>query len=202
MKKLIAAAVFISLVAGMYGCTPEKTEESSVSEAVSVISSDESSEESSKTNQSHSEAEENSLPEHITEEKKGYLKFTDSTGKVSATFPDTFSLLCTEYSPTDGIYLQNSDGTATLQIEAIKSEGVNRDSLVDYLKENYPDAEIYVNDSKNIIFKSTVTDTSGNKSVCFMKAVITGSGYNEAVLYCKEGEESKYESLFNRISIS
>ncbi len=202
MKKLIAATLFILSFAGLFGCSPEEAAESSVSETASVMSSAESSEESSENSIPQSSVEESSLPAHVVEDRKGYLKFTGSSGNISAVFPDDFSVLCTEYTPSDGIYLQNSDGTATLQIEAIENEGIDRETLVDYLEDNYSDAEVYVNDSKNIICKSAVTDGSGNKSVCYMKAVITEKGYNEAILYFKQSEKSKYEALFNKISIS
>ncbi len=202
MKKLIAAAILLLFTASIFGCSEEKNEDSPLSETTSVMSSAESSEESSKINISQSSIEESTLPEHVIEDRKGYLKFTSMSGSVSAIFPEDFSLLCSEYTPTDGIYLQNTDGTATLQIEAIKNEGIDRQSLVDYISANYPDSEVYVNDSKNIICKSTITDASGNKSLCYMKAVITDRGYNEAVLYFKENEKDKYEPLFNKISIS
>lgn len=202
MKRFIAVAISILLFTSTFGCTPEKTDESSLTETTSLISSDESSQESIETSIPISDTEDISLPEHVFEDKQGFLRFTDSSGDISAVFPDEFSVLCTEYKPDCGIYLQNHDGTATLQIEAIENDGISREDLVDYLNETYTDSDIYINDAKNIICKTTVTDNSGNKSACYMKAVITDKGYNEAVLYFKAENENKYKSFFNKISIS
>ncbi len=202
MKRLVTAAILILFMAGSFGCAHE-TEDSSVPETtVSLIYPTESSEESSKESYVLPSTEESSLPDNVSEDKSGYLKYTNNSGDLSATFPDEFSVLCTEYTPTDGIYLQNSDGTATLQIEAVLNEGADMESLVDFLSEQYPDAKVNINDSKKIICKSFLTDGSGNKVMCCLKAVITNKGYNEAVLYFDEKDRNKYESLFGKISIS
>ncbi len=202
MKKLMTVAVFILFITGVFGCTQQKSEDTSVPGAASVMSSAESSEEIIEISVPQPSDEEISLPDGVIEDKNGYLKYTSSTGAVSAVFPEDFSVLCTEYNPADGIYLQNSDGTATLQIEAVKNEGIDRESFVGYLKEKYPKAEVFVNDSKNIICKSSITDSSGNKSLCYMRAIITDKGYNEAILYFKESETKKYDSVFNKITVA
>lgn len=202
MKKQLI--IFISAIAlfAASGCSGNDEESEPVQETASTVVSVESMEEISVVSQEEKSEVVSTLPDGVKEDKKGYLKYTDSGKSITAIFPDSFSVLDSEYTPENGIYLQNADGTATLQIESVKNEGIARNDLSEYLKETYPDADVYISDSKNIICKSTVTDSSGNQVMSYMKAVITDNGYNEAILYFKESDKKQFETIFNKIKIS
>lgn len=170
----------------------EETVSGEVSEMISISVPQSSTEESK---------EESKLPDGISEEKKGFLRFTSYSGRVSAVFPEMFQTLCQGYTPTDGIYLQTSDGKATLQLEYVDNEGITKNDLSDYLKQTYPGANVFINDDKNVICKTTIKDSQKNTVCCYLKAIVDSEGYREAILFFKEADKKTYETIFNQITL-
>ncbi len=203
MKKtviLILTAAFIISAAGCGG--KEKEEEASVTGSSPAIIHRESSVSSPESSTAVSSKQESRLPDGVHEEKEGFLRYTSPGKEITSVFSSEFNTENTEYRPAIGIMLSDDDGSATLQIEAVKNKGISRNDLVDYLKETYPDAEVYVTDNKQIICKSKIKDGSGTEVMAYLKAAVTDIGYNEAVLFFKESDKSKYETVFNRITLS
>ena len=198
MKKItiFLSALVLLISSGCSGQSDDLSVNETASEettkTVSVTISQVSEEES---------VEESHLPDGISEDKKGFLKFISYSGKISAVFPDKFNTLCSGYTPTDGIYLQTSDGKATLQLEYVENKGITKNSLVDYLKETYPDASIYINDEKNVICKVKMKDSQDNVVYSYLKAIVDDNGYKSAILFFKEAEMKNYETVFSKIKI-
>lgn len=211
MKKniIIGAVLFSALIAA--GCSSQSSADiqssTAASEPISAYEDDPQADEqdsdiSQQVIESSSVSEEvSSLPYGLREYKDGLLEFISTSGKLTATFPDSLCVENKDYVPKEGIYLQTEDGKLTLQLENVESEGVDRDSLVDYLKETYPDAKVYITDSRLVICKMTTKDRSGNKICAYMKAKIIDRGYNEAVLYFHQEDSRQSENIFNKISL-
>ncbi|MBR2175727.1 MAG: hypothetical protein IJ861_02120 [Clostridia bacterium] len=203
MKKclLITAAVLLTFL--LSACSQSSSDESSEnSENTMIVTADISSQSYEPVSEPPESSSEISLPQGIYESKKGYLKFINKHNTMTVTFPEEFYLTDDDYIPSDGIYLQNKDGTATLQLEVIENEGVSKDDLVAYLKETYANAEVYVNDARIIICKAITKDAKGNQVAAYLKAKITDSGYQEAVLYFHEEDKTRFEPIFNKITLS
>ena len=216
MKKFICIIASLLLcTAAISGCSGSQAETSETSatdnsNTASVAQSSVISEISDSSTESSTEsstAEENStneisLPVGVSETPTGNLKYTNSVLSLSVTFPSEFCILDTSYTPPYGIYLQNIDGTATLQLESVEDKNVTVEDFAQSLQETAPDGEVYITDSKDIICKRTTTDRSGNELMIFIKVRVKNGGYNDATLYCMADERAKYEPLFNRINFS
>ena len=203
MKKamiLFISAVFAVSAAACSG--GEKTEEASVSGTAPAVVHRESSEPSAQSSIPVSSEEESRLPDGVHKDKENFLRYTSPGKEVTAVFSDEFNTENTDYRPAIGIMLSNAEGSASLQIEAVKNQGITRSGLEGYLKENYPDSEIYITDNKQIVCKRKTKDSSGKEIMAYLKAGITDKGYNEAILFFKESEKGKYETVFNRITLS
>ncbi len=190
---LIAAAAFV-----LTACSAQGSENSNASsEAASrVQSSAESSIESSEEISDSS-----ALPMGVNPYRRNTLRYTSPKATISVSFPDVFCVEDKDYSPADGIYLTTREGRQSLQIEAVTSENADIDSLKEYLKKTYPDAEISVNDDGIITCKMDAKDKAGNNVRAYLKAKITGYGYNEAVLYFLEEDKTVCEPMFNKITL-
>lgn len=211
MKRIIIAAAILTLAAFSAGCKNQSSTaaqsdsvqySSSSSYAVSSEPEQQSNEASQPSEISDISAEETSaLPYGVREYKDGLLEYISTSGKLTATFPEALCVENKDYVPKDGIYLQTEDGKQTLQLETVESEGIDRNSLVDYLEETYPDAKVYITDSRLVICKMTTKDKSGNKVCAYMKAKVSDTGYNEAVLYFHQEDSRQSENIFNKISL-
>lgn len=203
MKKTIILILLTAILTTAAGCTgKEKDEEASVSASSPTVIHRESSAASQQSSIPVSSAQESRLPDGVHEDKEGFLRYTSPGKEITAVFSSEFNTEMTEYRPAVGIMLTNGEGNATLQIESVKNQGVSRNDLVDYLKENYSDAEVVVNDKKQIICKSKAKDGSGKEVMAYLKAAVTDNGYNEVILFFDKSEKSKYETVFNRITLS
>lgn len=226
MKKficIIVSAVLSVLVVA--GCgnnektekseTESNTQSSSQSQTSSSVQSniEINSESSEKVSESVSEnsdisivsediSQESSLPEGVTKTSTGSLKYTNSVLSLSVTFPSEFCIIDKSYTPVYGIYLQNIDGTATLQLESVEDKNVTANDLADYFKSEFPESEVYITDTKDIVCKRTSTDRNGNELMIFMKVRIKNGGYNDAALYCRTSDSKKFETLFSKINFS
>ena len=88
-----------------------------------------------------------------------------------------------------------------MQLEYVENKGITKNSLVDYLKETYPDASIYINDEKNVICKVKMKDSQDNVVYSYLKAIVDDNGYKSAILFFKEAEMKNYETVFSKIKI-
>ena len=141
-------------------------------------------------------------PIGVSRESNGKFKFTSSVLSLSVTFPDEFCLINDDYSPQYGIYLQNVPGTATILLEAVEDETLTHRQLAEYLRSQYPDSEVYINDKKEVLCKMTAKDQNGNSVYIMQKFQTRPGGYNKIVLCCKPEEKSKYTSVFKEIKFS
>lgn len=178
------------------------TEESSsepeqISEADTYQSKDSTSESSKK--ESHAPA---SLPDGVARASRGKLRFTTSVLALSVTFSDEFCILNKDYNPKYGVYLQNSDGTATLLVESVGDNTLTYRNMTAYLREQYPEARVYANDRKEVVCKMNSVDRSGNKICILEKIKVKSGGYNSAVICCRPDDKAKYESILDDISFS
>ena len=130
------------------------------------------------------------------------LRYTSSVLSLSATFPDEFCILNTDYIPKYGIYLQNTDGTATLLAESVEDTTLTYRQMSEYLKSRYPDARVYTTDQKDVVCRMTTTDQSGNEIYVFQRIKMKNGGYNEIALCCRPEDISKYERSFNETSLA
>ncbi len=199
---ILSAAILITSAAGCSKAEKEDETASAEEKVSAIVHKKDEVSVSIVSELIESSESEYTIPDSIEEYKNGFLKYSDTSKKISAVFSSEFTYQNKEYTNPSGIFLTNADGSASLQIEAVDNKGINRNDLVDYLKNTYPDYKVYINDSKNIICKGYTTDAGDNKVLRYMKAIITDNGYNEAVLYFKEDNKSKYENIFNKISLS
>lgn len=216
MKKFICIIASLLLcTAAISGCgnTQTETNESSVtsgnketSAVQSYVSSDTNDSSTDIPVQSsipeEQSSEEISLPDGVSKTPTGNLQYKNSVLSLSVTFPSEFCITDTAYTPPYGIYLKNSDGTATLQLESVEDKNVTVEDFAESLKKQAPDGEVYITDAKDIICKRTTTDRSGSELMIFIKVRVKNGGYNDATLYCKADERAKYEKLFNKINFS
>ena len=216
MKKFICIIASLMLcTAAISGCGSSQTEtnESSVTNKNSTASTLQSSVSSETTDnsteisiqsseQDEQNSEEISLPDGVSKTPTGNLQYKNSVLSLSVTFPSEFCITDTAYTPPYGIYLKNSDGTATLQLESVEDKNVTVEDFAESLRKQAPDGEVYITDAKDIICKRTTTDRSGNELMIFIKVRVKNGGYNNAALYCKVDERAKYETLFNKINFS
>ncbi|MDD6488306.1 MAG: hypothetical protein PUG48_00610 [Clostridia bacterium] len=221
MKKFICIiASMILCTAAISGCgnSQTKTNESSVTTSKNSETSTVQSSVQSETNESStdisvqsSEADEQSseeipeeisLPDGVIQTPTGNLQYKNSVLSLSVTFPSEFCMTDTAYTPPYGIYLKNTDGTATLQLESVEDKNVTVEDFAESLKNEASDGEVYITDAKDIVCKRTIIDRSNNEVMIFMKVRVKNGGYNEAVLYCKPDEREKYEKLFSKINFS
>lgn len=208
MKKItliLSAALLIAALAGCSGKSEESSTESSEQETTySAVSTTESSQISIKRPAESSVvsqvSEESRLPEKVTVKDKDTLNYKDSASNLNADFPKEFDTVSSEYKPSKGIYLSNPEGTATLQIEAVKNPGISSTDLVDYLKKKYPSADVSIDNKKKIICKTTVKNSKGQTVASYLKAEVTTEGYNELILYFQPEDKAVYEQVFNKIN--
>lgn len=219
MKKFICiiASVILSMV--VVGCNNGSTEGSSQTENISDIQSStqqsvendtQPSEESSSQAQESSDEilqdnDESSivLPEGVTEDINGNkLKYTNSVLSLSVTFPSDFCILNNDYTPVYGIYLQNTEGTATLILESVEDTTTNPTDLAAALSDMYPDTEVYITDYRDVVCKRTYTDRNGNEVMSFLKVRTKTGGYNEILLTFSADQKDEFEAIFNQINFS
>ena len=211
MKKLfilLSAGILLISFAGCSNNDDENTIRNESSQITETTSSAPSQPENSQISiirpeSSASESsEESRLPDGITEGQDGMLNYINKTANLKVNFPKEFNTLSTEYKPAAGIYLQNSEGTATLQIEAVKNEGITKSDLTEYLKKKYTSASVSEDATKNILCKTTVKNSKGQTVASYLKAEVTTEGYNEIILYFQPSEKDIYESVFDKINFS
>ena len=142
-----------------------------------------------------------SYPEGTEEVNTDSLKYKSADGKLNVTFPKDFIKKLDSISSESGIYLSTSDGKATLQLDHIKCEGVNRDNLRDFLEEKYKDSKAETGEDGTLIFKVNTTDKKKNKVTCCLKAVVKDNGYCQAILSYHQGDENKYLPQLEKIII-
>lgn len=221
MKKFVCiiASVILS-TAALYGCSGENSSDSEnsvqksdvavIQSSVSDISETDISEQqisSESKNENLSdvsqEESENSfvLPDGVTE-SGNKLKYTNSVLSLSVTFPKEFCILDQDYTPQYGIYLQNTDGTATLLVESVIDTTTAVNDLAAVLEEKYPDSEIYITDYREIVCKRESVDRAGNEVISFLKVKTKDGGYNEILLTCSVNDKDEFESIFNQIKFS
>lgn len=198
MKKNFLIPAFLSLTILMCGCSAQHEADSNIESSEPVTES--SAIVSEKEISAPESSDVNTLPEGLSLNGTGMLKFTGYSDGLIVVFPSEICYPDDDYQPENGIYLHNSDGTATLLIDTIKSGGASKNTLAEYLKDTYPDAQVYVSDSREVICKTQKTDNKGNKLHVYLKAKITSWGYNEAILCFRENEQHKYDNYFARIS--
>lgn len=144
-------------------------------------------------------SEQSQLPAMLTRNSNGSLKYKNDFLSMSVSFPADFCIVDESYTPVNGIYLRNIEGTATLQLESVEDNDVSPNDLADYLREKYEGSVVYVTDTKDVVCKNTVTDRKGNRVVSYLKIRTKKGGYNEAILYFHEENQEKFENLFNQI---
>ncbi len=142
------------------------------------------------------------LPEGVRTTAQGKLRFSTSVLSLNVTFPDEFCIQNKDYLPKYGIYLQNMAGTATLLLESVEDKTMTSKQMSDYLKQKYPDASIFTNDKRDIIFKLNTMDSSGSPYCLMQKIRMKSGGYNQILLCCRPSEKSAYAKIFNEINFS
>ncbi len=221
MKKSIALTVFFAAAAISFcacGNNSGNTQESSefsfsgkasvpaVSFEKQASSEPSQNEKSELSQQSEKSAEEQSsrtaaeLPDGVIRTSKGKLKFTTSVLSLSVTFSDEFCIRNNDYNPKYGIYLQNTEGTATLLLESVEDKTLSYRNMTAYLREQYPEARVYATDNKEIVCKMNSMDQSGNKICIMQKLRVRTGGYNCAVICCRTDDKAKYEAVLNDIT--
>lgn len=143
-----------------------------------------------------------SFPTGVSTYSKGKLRYTNSVLSLSVIFPDDFFIENKDFKPDFGVYLQNDTGTATLLLQSVTDNTVTHKDMFDYLKQLYPDAQIYITDSKEIVCKRSCTDNSGNLIFTLQKIKTKSGGYNQIVLSCRSSEKDVYEKVFGKINFS
>ena len=212
MKPYILPILLLAASVSFCGCGSNGNEETSdetvSSSAESIIRADisepaapESSADTEITSSAESSEPVITLPLQLYRAKSGYLKYLSKYGSMTAVFPEEFCIPRSDYKVKDGLLLQNKKGTASLQLESLSAADMTRRSFIEYLKANYPDAEIYITDNKTIVCKTPAKDSDGRNVLAYMMAVITTDGYNEAVLYFNEADKDEFEAVFKKISI-
>lgn len=163
--------------------------------------SNKSSEDSTEINNEISliKDESSSLPNGITQNTNGSLKYKNSFLSMSVSFPADFCIVDKDYTPINGIYLRNTDGTATLQLESVEDNDINAADLAEFLKEQYENAIVYITDTKDVICKTSIKDRTGNIVMSYLKIRTKRGGYNEAILYFHESDKDIFENIFNQI---
>ncbi len=140
------------------------------------------------------------FPKGISTYSKNKLQYTDGT--ISVIFTDEFYISNEDYKPKNGVYLQNTDGTATLLIETVEDNPVTNEEMLAYLYETYPYSEISALENNDIVSWYIVTDKAGNNIITFQRIQTTGSGYRQICLNCRQADKDKYQKIFNAISFS
>ena len=171
----------------------------------SSSTAEESSEESS-TQSSEQSSEQSktpvSLPEGVKKAANGRLRYSTSVLSLSVTFSDEFCILNKDYTPDNGVYLQNAEGTATLLVEAVGDNTLTYRNMTAYLREQYPEARVYATDRKDVVCKMNSVDRSGNKICILEKIRVKTGGYNSAVICCRPEEKEKYEGVLDDVTFS
>ena len=178
---------------------------SSPAEESSEQNSEHSSEQSSKQSSEQSSQQNSaavSLPDGVTKAAHGKLRYSTSVLSLSVTFSDEFCILNNDYRPDNGIYLQNSDGTATLMLEAVGDNTLTYRNMTAYLRKQYPEARVYATDRKDVVCKMNSVDRSGNKICILEKIRVKTGGYNSAVICCRPEEKEKYEGVLDDVTFS
>ncbi len=143
--------------------------------------------------------EEMQLPIGVARASKGKLRFTTSVLSLSLIFPEEFCVLNTDYYPSYGVYLQNKEGTATLLTESVVDKTLTYRQMAAYLREKYPTAKVYTNDTKDVVCKLSMTDEDGHELYVQQKIRVQSGGYNAAVLCCRIEDKDHFEKVFNGI---
>ena len=222
----IITAIMLSLI--LCACTaavnktPEKSPDTSskVSESVSKTSkvsesskksetSDKTSSDAKKDESNTSEPEQESdsetsfiIPDGITRASKKSLCYKTSILSLSVSFPEEFHIISDDYTPEYGVYLQNDTGTATLLIEAVSEKDVNYRQIRAYILKKYPDAQITINNRKELICKAEMTDNDGNIFCQLQKYKIVKNGYHLTAICCRPEDKDKYIKALSEISFS
>ena len=183
--------------------TSKVSESSDKSEASHKTSSESQNEESDTSEQEPITENSFIIPERVTRASKKALCYKTSVLSLSVSFPEEFHIISDDYQPEYGIYLQNDTGTATLLIEAVSENDVNYRQIRAYISKKYPDAEITINNKKELICKAEMKDNDGNTFCQLQKYKIVKNGYHLTAVCCRIEDKEKYiKTLLTGISFS
>ncbi len=198
MKKQTAIWVVTLVVLSlMSGCSPsaptagKTVPESSV--AVSKTPS-QSSVQSSELNEV--------LPSGVERVSTNYLRYSHKNFGTVVTFSEQFNTLCEDYKPTNGIYLQTADGTATLLLEQVEDYKITAKELVENLKQDKKNKSIQTDKHGDVSYQTTITDKKKNEVTVFQKIRLSEDGYTAFTLCCRPNDTEQYQKIFESISLS
>ena len=198
MKKILC--IFLCFIAAipLSGCLKNENEDVLPADTVSTTTNLSSEKPESMES---SIAEEISYPSDTDEIDSDSLRYKSKDGKITAVFPKMFQKKSDDFKSESGIYLSTTDGNATLQIDYIYSQGITKESFVEYLEKKYKSSKADTTDSKYVLFKSKIKDKKNNNVILYMKALLKKDGYSEAILCYHESDKDKYEKLLQKIEI-
>lgn len=199
MKRLLCITLCFIAVLPLSGCFKNENEDVLPADAVSSKSVSQYSDKTDNTESSITE--EISYPAETDEVDSDSLRFKSKDGKIIAVFPKMFWKKSDDFKSESGIYLSTTDGNATLEIDYIKSEGITKESFVEYLEKKYKSSKADTTDPKYIIFSTKIKDKKNNVVIMNMKALLKEDGYSEAVLCYHESDKDKYTDLLQKIEI-
>ncbi len=142
------------------------------------------------------------LPENTERVSSTEIRFSSKDFGTTMTFPADFNMICTEYTPKNGIYMQTSDGTATLMLQKIKDDTVKEldaDALVEYFKADKEIKSVKKDKNGDIICTTTKTDKEKNTAAVCEKIRIVKEGYIEAVICYRESDREKYADIADKV---
>ncbi len=136
------------------------------------------------------------LPENVQRAGTGKLRYSASVLSLRVSFPDIFCVRNNDYIPDYGIYLRNTEGTATLLLESVTDNTMTASQMSRYVRGQYPSAKVYTTDQKDIVCKMDMLDQSGKQFYLMQKIRVKSGGYSQIVMCCKPEEKSIYERYF------
>lgn len=142
------------------------------------------------------------LPESVQRAGTGKLRYSASVLSLRVTFPDVFCIKNNDYIPDYGIYLQNTDGTATLLMESVTDNTMTTSQMSAYVRGQYPSAKVYTTDEKDIVCKMDMLDQSGKQFYLMQKLRVKAGGYSQIVICCKPEEKNIYEKYFRETNFT
>ena len=194
----ITAAMITAALAVMTLCScAGANQPSSISSAVQSQVSEETKQESSKQPEYPDK-----LPENTERVSSAEIRYSSKDFGATVTFPADFNMICSEYTPKNGIYMQTSDGTATLMLQRIKDDTVKEldaDALVEFFKSDKEIKSVKKDKNGDIICMTTKTDKEKNTAAVCEKIRIVKDGYIEAVVCYRESDSEKYADIADKI---
>lgn len=193
------AAIIAAAAAVLTLCSCAGTEQQS-----SVSSSEVQSQVSEVTKQESIRQPEYSdtLPKNTERVSSTEIRFSSKDFGVTVTFPADFNMICSEYTPKSGIYMQTSDGTATLMLQRIKDDTVKEldaDALIEYFKADKEIKSVKKDKNGDIVCLTAKTDKEKNTAAVCEKIRIVKDGYIEAVICYRESDHEKYADIADKI---